>query len=168
LIVFLGGTIGNFRPPQRHRFLTDLRATMDVDNWLLLGTDLVKAPARLVAAYDDSAGVTAEFNRNVLSVLNNELGADFVLENFAHVARWNEPERWIEMWLKSVRRQTVRLEGIDLTVEFGENEEMLTEISAKFTESSIANELTQARLDVAASWSDTESNFLLSLARPAF
>src|ERR1039457_1136328 len=109
MIAFLGGTIGNFDPAQRARFLFDLNCTMSSDDSLLLGTDVIKDRGRLVAAYDDAAGVTAEFNRNVLHVLNRELGADFVPARFAHVARWNERDHRIEMWLRSLDTCTVHV-----------------------------------------------------------
>ena len=129
LIAFLGGTIGNFDPAQRQGFLGDLRGSMGPDEWFLLGTDLVKDPARLVAAYDDARGVTAEFNRNALRVLNRELDADFDVEAFEHVARWNAAESWIEMWLRSTRAQRVRVGGLDLDLDIAEGEEIRTEIS---------------------------------------
>ena len=118
LLAFLGSTIGNLDPGQRATFLGDVRRTLHSGDAFLLGTDLVKDPARLVAAYDDARGVTAEFNKNVLSVLNRELGADFDLDAFEHVAVWDADREWIEMRLESVRAQTVRLEALDLEVQF--------------------------------------------------
>jgi L-histidine N-alpha-methyltransferase len=166
LIAFLGGTIGNFDPGQRRRFLTDLDASMDHDEWLLLGTDLVKDPTRLVAAYDDARGVTAEFNRNALRVLNRELDADFDVDAFEHVARWNEGESWIEMWLRSSRAQRVRVDGLGLELDVGEGEEIRTEISAKFTPDGVREELWQSGFVAAASWTDPAGDFLLTLAHP--
>ncbi len=133
MIAFLGGTIGNLNPAQRARFLFDLNCTMSSDDSLLLGTDLVKDRSRLVAAYDDAAGVTADFNRNVLHVLNEQLGGDFDPELFRHVALWNEDEQWIEMRLRADEANEVALTGAGITVQFDQGEDMLTEISAKFT-----------------------------------
>ncbi len=166
VIAFLGGTIGNFDPVQRQGFLRDLRGSMGQDEWFLLGADLVKAPARLVAAYDDARGVTAEFNRNALRVLNRELDADFDVEAFEHVARWNASESWIEMWLRSSRGQRVRVAGLDLDVAIAEGEEIRTEISAKFTPDGLRGELEQAGFTTEASWTDPAGDFLLTLARP--
>ncbi len=166
LIAFLGGTIGNFDPAQRQAFLRDLRSSMDPDEWFLLGADLVKDPARLVAAYDDARGVTAEFNRNALRVLNRELDADFDVDAFEHVARWNASASWIEMWLRSSRGQRVRVAGLDLDVAIAEGEEIRTEISAKFTPDGLRGELEQAGFTTEASWTDPVGDFLLTLARP--
>ncbi len=146
MIAFLGGTIGNFDPAQRHRFLEDLRSSMDEDEWFLLGADLVKDPARLVAAYDDARGVTADFNRNALRVLNRELDADFDVDAFEHVARWNAAESWIEMWLRSSRAQRVHVDGFGLDLDIAAGEEIRTEISAKFTPDRLAEELPAGRL----------------------
>ena len=114
LVAFLGSTIGNLEPGQRAAFLRRVRDQLRPGDFFLLGTDLVKDPATLVAAYDDAAGVTAEFNKNVLAVLNAELGADFDLDAFEHVAAWNADAEWIEMRLRSCMAQTVRLPGIGL------------------------------------------------------
>src|SRR6476619_446160 len=118
LVAFLGGTIGNFEPEHRAAFLAAVGATLEPGDALLLGTDLVKDPDRLVRAYDDSAGVTAQFNLNVLAVVNRELGADFDLAAFAHVAEWNSEQEWIEMRLRSARAQTVHVKALDLDVGF--------------------------------------------------
>src|SRR6478752_1479643 len=141
LVAFLGGTIGNLLPDERAAFLQSMRAVLDGGEWLLLGTDLVKEPDVLVAAYDDAAGVTAEFNRNVLRVLNRELGADFDVESFEHVARYDSDQEWIEMRLRSTRGQVVNVPGLDLVVPFEEGEQMRTEISAKFRREKVATEL---------------------------
>ncbi|MDT3446625.1 L-histidine N(alpha)-methyltransferase [Pseudofrankia sp. BMG5.37] len=164
LVAFLGGTIGNLRPPERHLLLTGLRERIGRGGALLLGTDLVKDPGRLVAAYDDSAGVTAAFNRNLLTMLNRELGADFDLRGFAHVALWDSENRWIEMRLRSVRAQTVRLTALDLTVAFADGEEMRTEISAKFDHATVERELTTAGWHLTHWWTDPDGDFALSLA----
>ncbi|WP_019633141.1 L-histidine N(alpha)-methyltransferase [Actinomadura atramentaria] len=166
LVVFLGGTIGNMPRAARLEFLTGLRATMGPGDALLLGADLVKDTARLVRAYDDAAGVTAEFNRNVLRVIDRELGADFDPDAFAHVARWNEDEEQIEMWLRSERDQVVRIPALDLTVRFARGEEMRTEISAKFRPAVLEEEMDAAGLAVAEFWTDAAGDFSLTLARP--
>jgi L-histidine N-alpha-methyltransferase len=166
IVAFLGSTIGNLDPAQRRRFYFDLDTALDYDDWLLLGTDLVKDEARLVAAYDDSAGVTAEFNRNVLGVLNRELGAHFDLDAFAHVARWNRDDRWIEMRLRSRAEQLVAVDDLALKVSFAEGEEVLTEIAAKFTLEQIRDELWESGFVVERSWTDVDGDFVLTLAHP--
>lgn len=164
LVAFLGGTIGNLAPPERHSFLTRLRATMTGGDHLLLGADLVKAPGRLVAAYDDAAGVTAEFNRNVLAVLNAQLGADFHPERFDHVARWDPDAEWIEMRLRSRCDQVVRLPVLGLEVGFARGEEMRTEISAKFRRPGLEHELAQVGFTPRRWWTDPAGEFCVSLA----
>lgn len=134
LVAFLGGTIGNLLPAERAAFLASVRALLSPGDTLLLGTDLVKDESVLVAAYDDAAGVTAEFNKNVLHVVNRELGADFHPDAFAHVALWDAEHEWIEMRLRSLTEQTVKIPALDLAVDFAEGEELRTEISAKFRE----------------------------------
>lgn len=166
LFAFMGGTIGNLTPSERSRFLTDLDCRMDFRDRLLLGTDLVKDPARLVAAYDDAAGVTARFNRNVLAVLNHELGADFELDAFTHVAVWDEENRWIEMHLRSERDQRVVFRDIALEIDFTAGEEILTEISAKFTPDGLRQELWDAGFVVEQTWTDEAGDFMVSLSRP--
>jgi L-histidine N-alpha-methyltransferase len=166
LIAFLGGTIGNLDPAQRARFLFDLNCTMSSDDSLLLGTDLVKDRTRLVAAYDDAAGVTADFNRNVLHVLNEQLGGDFDPENFRHVAVWNEDEQWIEMRLRAQEATEVSLSGAGITVRFDEGEDLLTEISAKFTPERVERELSDAGFVVEEMWGAEDGEFLLSLSHP--
>jgi L-histidine Nalpha-methyltransferase len=164
LLAFLGSTIGNLTPGPRTEFLAALAAVMQPGDSLLLGTDLVKDVGRLVRAYDDSAGVTAAFNRNVLAVVNRELDADFDLDAFAHVARWNAHEERIEMWLRSTKAQRVRIEALDLNVDFGAGEAMLTEVSCKFRRESVAAELAAAGLRSTQWWTDPNSDFGLSLA----
>ena len=166
LVAFLGGTIGNLNPAQRARFLFDLNCTMSSDDSLLLGTDLVKDPKRLVAAYDDAAGVTADFNRNVLHVLNEQLGGDFDPENFRHVAVWNEDEQWIEMRLRAREAAEVSLASAGITVRFDEGEDLLTEISAKFTPERVERELSEAGFVVEEMWGAEAGEFLLSLSHP--
>ena len=166
MIAFLGGTIGNLDPAQRARFLFDLNCTMTSDDSLLLGTDLVKDRSRLVAAYDDAAGVTAAFNRNVLHVLNQELGGDFDPELFAHHAVWNEEEEWIEMRLRALEANEVSLAGAGITVQFARGEDLLTEISAKFTPARVEKELAAASFVVDEMWGAEDGEFLLTLAHP--
>jgi L-histidine N-alpha-methyltransferase len=166
VVAFLGGTIGNFPPGSRRRFLRTIARTLGDDGWLLLGTDLVKDPRVLEAAYDDAAGVTAEFNRNVLHVMNRELGADFDPDGFDHVAFWDAEREWIEMRLRSRNRQTVRFPDLDLTVHFDQREELRTEISAKFTQTRVRGDLAAAGLELVDWFTDDDELFALSLARP--
>ncbi|MEU2744374.1 L-histidine N(alpha)-methyltransferase [Streptomyces sp. NPDC007095] len=164
LVAFLGGTIGNLLPAERATFLASVRALLSPGDTLLLGTDLVKDESVLVAAYDDAAGVTAEFNKNVLHVVNRELGADFDPDSFAHVALWDDQHEWIEMRLRSLTEQTVKIPALDLAVEFADGEELRTEISAKFREEGVRRELGAAGLDLAHWWTDHEGRFALSLS----
>ncbi|OBH58908.1 L-histidine N(alpha)-methyltransferase [Mycobacterium sp. E2479] len=164
LFVFLGSTIGNLTPGPRADFLAALSAQMRPGDSLLLGTDLVKDTERLVRAYDDAAGVTAAFNRNVLAVVNRELDADFDVAAYRHVARWNAAEDRIEMWLRSDRRQQVRVGALELTVDFDAGEEMLTEVSCKFHPDKVTDELAAAGLRRIRWWTDEAGDFGLSLA----
>ena len=164
LVAFLGGTIGNFVPDQRAAFLAALGDTLDPGDALLLGTDLVKDPGRLVRAYDDSAGVTADFNLNVLRVINRELGADFDVDAFEHVAVWDADQEWIEMRLRSRVEQRVDVPALDLSVDFAAGEEMRTEVSAKFREETVRAELAAAGLRLAHWWTDRPGDFALSLS----
>jgi L-histidine N-alpha-methyltransferase len=166
MIAFLGGTIGNLNPAQRARFLFDLNCTMSSDDSLLIGTDLVKDRKRLVAAYDDDAGVTADFNRNVLHVLNEQLGGDFDPDRFRHVALWNEDEQWIEMRLRAEEASNVTLAEAGITVRFEQGEDLLTEISAKFTPERVERELSEAGFVIEGMWGAEEGEFLLTLAHP--
>ena len=164
LVVFLGSTIGNLTAGPRAEFLASLSDSLQPRDTLLLGTDLVKDVDRLVRAYDDTAGVTAAFNKNVLTVVNRQLGADFDMDAFAHVARWNADESRIEMRLRTQTPQSVRIEDLDLTVEFDAGEEMLTEVSCKFRPDGVAEELAAAGLRRVAWWTDDAGDFGLSLA----
>ncbi len=164
LIAFLGGTIGNLLPAQRATFYAELRAALEPGEWFLLGADLVKDPAVLVPAYDDAAGVTAEFNRNVLHVLNRELGADFEPDAYEHVALWDAENEWIEMRLRASKPMRVSVPELDLTVEFDAGEEMLTEVSAKFRREGIETELADAGFAVRRWWTDPEGRFSITLA----
>ncbi len=167
LVVFLGGTIGNLLPAQRAGFLASLRARLGPTDALLLGTDLVKDPAVLQVAYDDPAGVTAAFNKNVLLVLNAELGASFDPDAFEHVALWDPEAEWIEMRLRASERQVVTIPALDLTVEFAEGEEMRTEVSAKFRREGVEAELAAAGFAMRSWWTDEGGRFGLSLSVPA-
>jgi L-histidine N-alpha-methyltransferase len=164
LIAFLGGTIGNFGPDERAAFFAGLRSVLGAGEHLLLGADLVKDPAILVPAYDDSAGVTAEFNRNVLHVVNRELDADFDVDAFEHVAIWDAEHEWIEMRLRATRPMRVTIRGLDLTVDFAQGEEMRTEISAKFRRDGLERELTAAGFALEQYWTDPAGLFALCLA----
>lgn len=166
MVVFLGSTIGNFESDERRAFLRHVRSGMAEGDTLLLGTDLVKDPARLVAAYDDAAGVTADFNRNVLRVLNRELGADFDAESFVHVARWNAELEQMEMWLRAPEQQTVRVADLGLEVIFAEGEEMRTEVSAKFRPDRLARELASGGFQLLELWTDPARDFALTLSAP--
>lgn len=164
LVAFLGGTIGNLDPDQRSAFFAALRAALRPGDALLLGTDLVKDPARLVRAYDDDAGVTAEFDKNVLAVINASLHADFDLDAFEHVARWDPEAEWIEMRLRSRRAQTVTVADLDLVVTLAGGEEIRTEISAKFRRPKVEAELAAAGFGLASWWTDAAGDFALSLS----
>jgi L-histidine Nalpha-methyltransferase len=166
LVAFLGGTIGNLLPGQRAEFFASLRSRLRPADAFLLGTDLVKDPEVLVAAYDDAAGVTAAFNKNILSVLNAALGANFDPDAFDHVALWDAGEEWIEMRLRSLDDQVVTLPGIGLVVEFAEGEDMRTEVSAKFRQAGIAAELAAAGFAMRSWWTDDGGQFGLSLSVP--
>ncbi len=166
MVAFLGSTIGNFHPDRRRRFLFDLDCTMAHGDSFLLGTDLIKDEKKLIAAYDDAAGVTAEFNRNVLHVLNRELHADFEPECFQHVARWNEEECRIEMRLRSLDDQRIRIADLELEIDFAAGEDLLTEISTKFSRDGVESELFEAGFVVDGMWEAPEGEFLLTLANP--
>ncbi|WP_372787778.1 L-histidine N(alpha)-methyltransferase [Paraconexibacter sp.] len=165
IVAFLGGTIGNFTPGSRRRFLRRIAAMLAPGDHLLLGTDLVKDPAVIEAAYNDSAGITAAFNLNVLRVLNRELDANFDLDQFSHVAFFDREHEWIEMRLRSVCHQSVRIERLGLDVEFAAREELRTEISAKFTRDRLTADLAAAGLQLAEMYTDPQDLFAVSLAR---
>jgi L-histidine N-alpha-methyltransferase len=166
VIALLGGTIGNFPPGSRRRLLREIAALLGPDDRLLLGTDLVKDPAVLEAAYDDAAGVTAEFNRNVLRVLNRELDADFPLDAFEHVAFFDRRHEWIEMRLRARRACAVDVASLGLQVELRAGEEIRTEISAKFTPARVEEDFAAAGLRLAGWHTDAHERFALSLAAP--
>lgn len=165
LLMFLGGTLGNYTPGPRAALLAQMAGTLRSGEWLLLGTDLVKDAGRLVTAYDDPAGVTAAFNLNVLTVVNRELGADFDVDAFEHVALWNAEAEWIEMRLRAAREMTVHVPPLGLEVPLDAGEEILTEVSAKFRREGITAELAAAGFEVVEWWTDPAGDFALSLSR---
>jgi L-histidine N-alpha-methyltransferase len=167
LVAFLGGTIGNLLPAERTGFLTALRAALDPGELLLLGAGLATDPSVMVPAYDDAAGVTAEFNRNVLHVLNRELGADFEVDAFDHLAVWDATHEWIEMRLRARRAMTVRLPAVGMTVHYAKDEEMRTEVSGKFRREGLGAELLNAGFVDQVWWADPRQRFALVLAAAA-
>jgi L-histidine Nalpha-methyltransferase len=164
MVAFLGGTIGNLLPTERHAFLTQLRSVLSPGEQLLLGTGLVVDESVVVPAYDDAAGVTAEFNRNVLHVLNRELDADFDVDAFAHRALWDADNEWIEMRLVAQRAMDVRVGELDLDVAFAAGEELRTEVSAKFRPLGVRSMLDAAGFDPVQMWTDPDERFALTLA----
>lgn len=167
LVALLGGTIGNFKPAARRALLAKIATLLREGDTLLLGTDLVKDAAVLEAAYNDSAGVTAEFNRNVLRVINAGLGADFVPEDYEHVAFFDTEQEWMDMRLRATREAVVTIPDLELTVEFAAGEQMRTEISAKFTRGRVRDDLAAAGLERDAWLTDSAGMFALSLSRRA-
>jgi L-histidine Nalpha-methyltransferase len=165
VIAFLGGTIGNFEPQQRASFLARVANLLGPDDRFLLGTDLVKDRATLEAAYNDSAGVTAQFNKNALAVLNDRLGANFDLDAFEHVAFWDPENLWMDIRLRSLARQVVDFRELDLAVPFDRGEEMRTEISTKFAREGLSGIYAEAGLELTHWWTDADGLFALSLAR---
>jgi L-histidine Nalpha-methyltransferase len=165
MIAFLGSTVGNLDPVARGAFLAQVAAALRPGDTCLLGTDLVKDRERLLRAYDDAAGVTAEFNRNILVVVNRELDADFAVEEFGHVAVWDAADEWIEMRLRPAREQHVTIGDLGLTVSFAAGEELRTEISAKFRREKIEAELAAAGLRTLRFWTDPDGDFGLTLAQ---
>ncbi len=166
IVAFLGGTLGNFTPGSRRRFLRQLAKLLRPQDFLLLGTDLVKDPAIIEAAYDDAAGVTAAFNRNVLKVVNAELDADFDPEAFEHVAFYDHEREWLEMRLRASRKMSVHIGALGLDIDFAPREELRTEISAKFTPERLRDDLAAAGLELAELLTDADRMFALSLSRP--
>jgi L-histidine Nalpha-methyltransferase len=166
VIALLGGTIGNFEPAQRASFLARVANLLGDEDHFLLGTDLVKDRPTLEAAYNDSVGVTAEFNKNVLAVLNERLGCDFDLETFEHVAFWDEENLWMDIRLRSLARQVVNISALDMQVAFDRGEEMRTEISTKFAREGLAGIYAESGLEMVGWWTDPDGLYGLSLARP--
>ncbi|MET7358662.1 L-histidine N(alpha)-methyltransferase [Streptomyces sp. NPDC005562] len=167
LVAFLGGTVGNLHPAERAAFLSSVRDLLEPGDALLLGTDLVKDESVLVSAYDDASGVTAAFNKNVLSVINRELAGDFDPAAFEHVAVWDREHEWMEMRLRSTTAQTVKIHALDLAVDFAAGEELRTEISAKFREDGVRTELAASGLELTHWWTDERGRFALSLSTVA-
>jgi L-histidine N-alpha-methyltransferase len=167
VIALLGGTVGNFEPAQRASFLSRVANLLGDEDRFLLGTDLVKDRERLEAAYNDSAGVTAEFNKNVLAVLNRRLGARFDLDAFEHVAFWDPDNLWMDIRLRSLADQVVELSSLGLGIDFRRGEEMRTEISTKFAREGLAGIYAESGLAMVDWWTDPEGLFALSLARRA-
>ncbi len=167
VIALLGGTIGNFEPQQRAGFLRRVSHLLGPEDRFLLGTDLVKEPATLEAAYNDSQGVTADFNKNVLAVLNRELDANFDLDAFEHVARWDPENLWIDIRLRSLTNQVVNVSALDMQAAFSAGEEMRTEISTKFARPGLEGIYAEAGLELTDWWTDADGLFALSLARRA-
>ena len=166
VVAFLGGTIGNFPPGARRRILRSIAALLGPADHLLLGTDLVKDVDVVEAAYNDRTGVTAAFNRNVLAVLNRELGADFPTEHFEHVAFFDPEREWMEMRLRARRACDVHIAAVDLHIRFERGEELRTEISAKFTPARLTSDYAAAGLELAEWFTDEHGLFALSLASP--
>jgi L-histidine Nalpha-methyltransferase len=165
-VAFIGSTVGNLEPAARGAFLAQVGAALRPGDTFLLGVDLVKDTGRLLDAYNDAAGVTAEFNRNVLLVVNRELDADFHVEEFEHVAVWDAEHEWIEMRLRAAREQQVTIRDLGLVVSFAAGEELRTEISAKFRRAGIEAELAAAGLRTLRFWTDRRGDFGLLLAEP--
>ncbi|MGI8414546.1 MAG: L-histidine N(alpha)-methyltransferase [Solirubrobacteraceae bacterium] len=164
IVALLGGTIGNFPPGTRRALLRKIGALLGPEDRLLLGTDLVKDPAVIEAAYDDPGGITAEFNRNVLHVINRELGADFPVENFDHVAFFDRKNEWLEMRLRARVPCSVLVADLGLRVEFAAGEALRTEVSAKFTRERLTADFEAAGLTLAQWYTDEDELFALSLA----
>jgi L-histidine Nalpha-methyltransferase len=165
IVALLGGTIGNFPPGTRRRLLRQIARLLRPDDRFLLGTDLVKDAEVLEAAYDDAQGITAEFNRNLLCVINRELEANFLPHAFEHVAFYDRKNEWIEMRLRARRAHSVLIGGLGLRVEFAAGEELRTEISAKFTRRRIEDDFAAARLELERWYTDEQDLFAVSLAR---
>lgn len=163
-LAFLGGTLGNMVAQERAEFLSGIAEVLDEGESLLLGVGLVTSPEVLVPAYDDAAGVTAEFNRNVLRVLNDRLGANFPVEAFRHIALWDADNAWIEMRLEATRNMDIHIEDLGMSVSFEEGEQLRTEISAKFTVDGIGTELGDAGFEVQHIWTDSNNRFALICA----
>jgi dimethylhistidine N-methyltransferase len=167
LVLYIGSSIGNFDPPEAKRLIRRVRAGLKPGDALLLGVDLVKDEPTLLAAYDDFAGVTADFNLNLLTRLNRELDADFYLESFAHRALWNAAESRIEMHLESRIPQKVRLAVLDLEVEFAEGETIHTENSYKYRAGQAESMLADAGFTPTESWTDEQGWFGVCIGRVA-
>jgi L-histidine N-alpha-methyltransferase len=166
LVALLGSTIGNFTGEDRGDLLSGVGSLLRPQDHFLLGADLVKDPAVLEAAYNDSRGITAEFNLNALTVINRELDADIPVENFSHIARYDRAHQWIEMRLRADQACHVSIAALDMEVDFAAGEEIRTEISAKFTPDRLATDLGAAGLELLDTYTDSDALFALALARP--
>lgn len=167
ILGFLGSTIGNFYPEERAGFLRDVADWMTPESFFLLGVDLVKPVDRIMAAYNDPAGITAEFTLNLLHVLNRELDADFDVAAFEHVGLWDPIHTRVDLRLRSLREQTVHVRGAGLTIEFGRDEELRAEISTKFTLPQVTDELAHAGMAIVRTWTDGGGDVAVVLARLA-
>ena len=164
LIIFLGSSFGNFSPKDGHKFLQEINSTMKSGDLFLIGLDLVKDKHILESAYDDSEGVTAEFNLNILSRINDELDADFYLKNFTHHSIYNVKEQRIEMYLKSLVNQSVIVSKSNLVLNLEKNELILTEHSHKYRLSQISELLGSTGFEIKHTWLDDNKHFSLTLA----
>lgn len=167
LLAFLGSTIGNLDRAGRGELLREIRSALADDEALLLGADLVKDPATLIAAYDDAQGVTAAFNMNLLAVLVRDVDADLDIDAWRHEARWNSVEERIEMWLVATRPTAIKVPAADLNVAFDAGEGIRTELSCKFRRTGLTEELAEAGLVVDQWRTDAKERFALIVARPA-
>ena len=166
LITFMGGTIGNFDPVMRRSFMQQLRKSIEPDDVFLLGTDLLKNHDRLLAAYNDSKGITAEFNLNVLRAINSTFDANFDMDAFTHVAFFDESNHWIEMRLRSLKSQQVVVPGLGIEFELADGEDIRTEISTKFSPTDIEIEFHASDFRVVREFRDPAGDFQVTLARP--
>jgi dimethylhistidine N-methyltransferase len=164
LALYIGTSIGNFSPEEARLILRNLRVQLQAGDALLLGTDMVKDETTLLAAYDDSDGITAAFNLNILRRLNRELGADFDASRFRHRVLWNSIESRIEMHLESTQEQDVSIEDADLDLHFMESESIHTENSYKFTDRGIRSLLEEAGFEIRGAWKDSRDWYTLTLA----
>jgi L-histidine Nalpha-methyltransferase len=167
IVAMLGSTIGNLPPGSRRHFLSRLSDLLDPDGWLLIGVDLVKDPKIVELAYNDSAGVTAAFSRNILTVINRELDADFPINAYEHVAFYDDEHEWIDIRLRAANAHTVHLDALDLTIEIGAGEDIRTEISSKFSEQRLKRDLHAAGLVLEELFTDEHHLFGVALARAA-
>jgi L-histidine N-alpha-methyltransferase len=163
--IFIGSSIGNYEDAEARELLAGLSGALDPTSWLLLGTDLRKSPVRMLAAYDDSADVTAAFNKNVLTRINRELGGRFVLQRFRHAARWNEGASRVEMHLVSLEEQDVDIEALSMRVHFGAGETIHTESSVKYDEAGVHRLLARSGFEAHTTYADSERLFAVHLAR---
>jgi L-histidine Nalpha-methyltransferase len=165
LVMYIGSSIGNFEPDEAASILSRVREGLQPGDGLLLGVDIAKSPEVMLPAYDDAQGVTAEFNKNMLHRLNRELGADFDLERFSHLAVWNASKSRIEMHLKSLCEQHVTFATLGLSIHFADRETIHTENSYKFTRDMTSELFARSGFTLAQSWTDAQQRFAEHLAR---